>query len=407
MIKFSKTKQYKTIQFHFHFIEELEKDAFAYRFLLTRLLRAHTDFLKSQKDFNKQLTSLYSLVIQDSFYLLENKAITKLTFSMTDYHFVDDNQLFGQVIGFMKDVLFDRKLFLKDSFNEVKRLCQEYVLSIKDRKFDYAKERFTKLMYPNQEYAHPLTGTFEEISNIELDELYDYYIRYFSQASLLLIVDGNLTANDEKLVKKVFEPYTKKALPTFESLALKCANQQFSKELSDTHATFIFVGYSLPITMSDDLYYAAVIANIVLGGFADSRLFLQFREQLGLAYDVESDFSSDRQSLVVFANVENYDYMNAYEELINIVNTFKTAGITNQELTNAKEYLVNVLQSAYDVQQRKAFEIFMFECLGIDLSNSHTIGKVRSVTIEQVEDVLDLLEYSCSFILHGDEKYET
>ena len=401
MIKFISTEQFKTIQFHFQFLEPIEKDAFVYRFLLTRILRSYTDSHPTIKEFNQRLSYLYGMQISDALFTLEDQHIIKLTISIPDYHFIDDQMLLTQTVALIEEVIFKRNPFDQQIFNEVKRVTSEHVATIKERRFEYAKTQFYKQLYQGNDLAHPLSGTLDEILEISSQSLYDYYQRYFLKNPFVLIVNGNLSAEDQNLITQTFNKYvTNKEVKVnrFKGIDLEYHHYQ---ETIDISAAYLFAGYSLPISIQDPLYYAAVLTNLIIGNYPDSSLFRIFREELLLAYDVESDYSYDKGQLLIYANVDSSDCQASFESLISLMSQIISDGVSAEELESAKIYLVNMLKMGTDLQERQAAELFIQVVYQREFSLNDAIKQIMNTTLDDIYDCLSLLELKASYILSG------
>ncbi len=93
------------------------------------------------------------------------------------------------------------------------------------------------------------------------------------------------------------------------------------------------------LKMKDPQYFAATLANYILGGGGEARLFMNLREKNGFTYGAYSSFNTSKYSpsFSAGASVRNDVTDKAVKEFINELNGITT--IKAEELANAKAKL--------------------------------------------------------------------
>jgi zinc protease len=106
-------------------------------------------------------------------------------------------------------------------------------------------------------------------------------------------------------------------------------------------------------------YYATVVANKVLGGGADSRLFLILREQKGWTYGSFSSVSRpfDVGTFEATAEVRNVVTDSALTELLVQLRRIRTETVPDTELVAAKGFLTGVFPLSIETPQQIAGQV--------------------------------------------------
>ena len=194
-------------------------------------------------------------------------------------------------------------------------------------------------MWPDQAMGRDVGGTPESVAEIQQKDIREYMHQQYNPANTVVAVAGNVT--HDEVVDMLVE--TTQDWKPLESLAWEPATDgvqgpvvKFERRRSDqSHVCLAVPGLSL----AHPDRYAFNLMNTILGDGMSSRLFLNLREEQGLAYDVQSSTSSfrDTGALVVYCGVEPQKTNDAVRS---IVEEFKGMHEepSEQELHKAKEY---------------------------------------------------------------------
>ena len=194
-------------------------------------------------------------------------------------------------------------------------------------------------MWPSQAMGRDVGGTPESVADIQQKDIREYMLQQYNPANTVVAVAGNV-AHDE--VVDMLVESTRDWNP-LEPLKWEPATDgvqgpvvKIERRRSDqSHVCLAVPGLSL----AHPDRYAFNLMNTILGDGMSSRLFLNLREEQGLAYDVQSSTSSfrDTGSLVVYCGVEPPKTNDAVKS---IVQEFKGMHEEpgEQELHKAKEY---------------------------------------------------------------------
>ncbi len=179
---------------------------------------------------------------------------------------------------------------------------------------DYPSHRVDQLideiLWPEQAMGRDVGGTLESVANITLDDVREYMERQYNPANTVIAVAGNV---DHAEVVDQVNAATQDWRPR-KPLAWQPAEDYYARRgigsvarVESRQSDQAHVCLGLPgISLTDPDRYPLALLNGVLGDGMSSRLFLNLREEQGLAYDVSSALSHflDCGSLVVYCGVE-------------------------------------------------------------------------------------------------------
>ena len=194
-------------------------------------------------------------------------------------------------------------------------------------------------MWPDQAMVRDVGGTLDTVADIQQKDIREYMHQQYNPANTVVAVAGNVT--HEEVVGMLAE--TTRDWKPLESLDWELATDNVEGPLvkverrhsDQTHLCLGVPGLSL--THPDR--YAFNLMNTILGDGMSSRLFLNLREEQGLAYDVHSSSSNyrDTGALVVYCGVEPSKTNDAVKTIVKEFQGMHQAP-SEQELNKAREY---------------------------------------------------------------------
>ena len=194
-------------------------------------------------------------------------------------------------------------------------------------------------MWPDQAMGRDVGGTPESVADIQQKDIREYMHQQYNPANTVVAVAGNVS--HDEVVDMLVE--TTRDWKPLESLTWEPAVDatggplvKVERRRSDqSHLCLAVPGLSLV----DPDRYAFNIMNTILGDGMSSRLFLNLREEQGLAYDVHSSasFFRDTGALVVYCGVEPQKTNDAVKTIVEELHGMHEEP-SEQELQKAKEY---------------------------------------------------------------------
>lgn len=266
--------------------------------------------------------------------------------SSLSVRFQTDHAHLVELIGFIGEIL-RTPLFPEEEFNVLK---QQQLTSMQGMLSDpqsliYRRLRQRLNPYPESSIHHvpELDVLIERVEALKLEDVKAFYGRNYGTGHAHFSIVGDMDEAEVITALKTsfadwnpnssFERIQKTRLPV--TLADEII------ETPDKKMAVVAAGSSLSMDDTDERYPALLLANYVLGGFAESRLFNRLRQQEGLSYGAYSGFSARAQDKVAALSVlaicapENAE--KAQTVMHEEIDRWLTEPIPEEELAAAKQ----------------------------------------------------------------------
>jgi len=254
-----------------------------------------------------------------------------------------------------------------------------------------AGNTLAKVVFGDDPYGRPGSGTIEGIKAVTLEDLHGFAARMLTRDRLIIGVVGNITAEElAPLLDTAFGGLP--ATGDIPDLAPASVEAEGSVVVLDQNLPQSVVMLAQPgIDRLDEDYYAAYVVNFVLGGGGfGSRLTTEIREKRGLAYSTYSYMIDRQRSALIIAGVSTRN--DAVAESIALIKEewkkLRTTGVTEEELRNAKTYLTGSYPLRFTTTSQIAGALtgIQYYGLGIDYIDRRN-SYIEAVTLEEANRV--------------------
>lgn len=152
-----------------------------------------------------------------------------------------------------------------------------------------------------------------------------------------------------------------------------------------------------------DNYPALLVFSALYGGTATSKLFMNVREKLSLCYYASSAVEAIKGIMVVSSGVEFDKMQQAQDEILAQLEAVKAGDFTEEELTSAKQAVINSYQSALDSRSQLENYWLGAAVAGVGESPEELIGRLKQVTAQDVSTLAQAMELDTVYRLMGKE----
>ena len=201
-----------------------------------------------------------------------------------------------------------------------------------------------QMLWPDHPLGRDVSGTEESVASITRDGLLDHLSTFYTPANTVISVAGNVDhANVVRLVDCLCDGWESHQAAAWEPFLDGQSDPQFRllrRRSEQTHLSIGLPGHA----MNHPDQYALGLLSVVLGEGMSSRLFMEVRENQGLAYDIHSSASNfqDCGAFTISAGVDPKRAHAALETIIAEVSRLKD-GVPEEELDKAKRLTVGRL----------------------------------------------------------------
>ena len=235
-------------------------------------------------------------------------------------------------------------LFLNSTFPEEEMVrekgvvCEEISMN-EDTPEDLCLDLLAQAFYGKENYGRNILGPAANVKGFTVQDIYNYKkARYCPENIVVSFAGGIDPETAQTLVENYFSALEK---GTFEERKPKIVYGRKSlvknKPIEQMHLSIAYP--SVPRGDEREDYITAL--NAILGGSMSARLFQEVREKRGLAYSVYSYLSSfpECASQNIYAGVNPSKVQEAYEAILEVVETMKKKGITEDEFLRSREQM--------------------------------------------------------------------
>lgn len=296
---------------------------------------------------------------------------------------------FPRIIELMADAAINPN-FSGEEFDKEKERYIENLKSDEKNVSAVARRVESALAYgtthPNGEFS-----SIESIEKVTLEDTKAFYEDFFVPENAYLVLIGDLTLKEaKKLVKSNFGKWKAKSpkLTPFAEASNPEATEIDFVDMPNAVQSEIIVQNLVDLKMSDEDYIPALIANQILGGGAEGRLFLNLREDKGYTYGSYSGIGSSKDTKARFratAQVRNAVTDSAVVQILEEVKRIRIELVNQEDLKNAKEKYKGSFVRSLERPQTVANFALNIETQGLDGDFYETyLSRIDAVTAEEV-----------------------
>ncbi len=313
-----------------------------------------------------------------------------ISFSATNAFASSLSKYFPRVLEMMADAAINPN-FTQEEFEKEKA---KLITGIKAQENDVsaiASKAQLALAYGKNHPYGEITSA-ETVNNVTLFDVEQYYRKNFVSANAYLVVIGDVEFDQVKdLVTKAFTPWTRAVPPTYSYSDPKDA--QYTQinfvDMPNAVQSEVTVQNIINLKMKDDDYLPALVANQILGGGGEGRLFLNLREDKGYTYGSYSSIRDDKYEPVRFtaqAQVRNMVTDSSVVEILKEIDRIKNEPVTAEELKNTKAKYVGRFVMALERPETVANYALNIEKEGLPKDFYKTyLERINAISVDDVQ----------------------
>jgi len=297
---------------------------------------------------------------------------------------------FPEVLALMADGIKNSQ-FTQEEFDKEVKVTLDGIKSGEKSVTNIARRVENVLTYGKN---HPF-GEFvtkASVNKITLENVKTFYNTYYKPNNGYLIIEGDINPKEiKKLVEELFNDWAKGTIPS----------QDIPKptNVSTTEINFvnmpnavqseIAIVNNIDLKLGDKDYYAALLANQILGGGGTARLFQNLREDKAYTYGSYSSVNQSRDAAIfkATASVRNMVTDSSVVELQKEITKIRYQKVSAEELKNVKEKYIGSF--VMDVQKPRTAANYALNIARYSLPSdfyANYIENINAVTIEDVQD---------------------
>ncbi len=311
---------------------------------------------------------------------------------LTSYWCKVADQHFPVAIDLISDLLHNSRLDPTDIEKERQIIIEEINMSrdLPQFKVDLLVD---ESIWKGQAMGRDVAGSKESVSAITREQMLAYISRRYVANNAVVSITGNISV--EKATESVVEAFRwwkagdiPKTTPTVHNQTAK----RVVLETKTCEQSHICLGVPAVSILDPDRFPVGLL-SVILGEGMSSRLFLEIREKLGLAYDIRSYTTQhlDTGSMIVYAGVDPKKTTTAVAAIVEQLALAKN-GVPEGELAKAKELAKGRLLLRMEDSRNVAAWMGAQELLtGRIMTLDEVINGIDAVTTDDIKRVANQL----------------
>lgn len=241
------------------------------------------------------------------------------------------------------DVITDmirRPLMSAEEVEKERGVIIEELNMYRDSPADWVNVLADEAMWPGLALGREVAGSRETVESLTREILLDYKARHYTPANLVISIAGNVSR--ERALEAVSErlgDWPTAPTPSWRACPIPTGAPRVRLETRPTEQTNLCL-LTPGISHTDPRHYALTLLNAALGDGMSSRLFVEIRERLGLAYDIGSSpsYYHDTGAFSISAGVEPKRAAPTIAAIAHELRRLREEPLSPEELSRAKEY---------------------------------------------------------------------
>ena len=298
---------------------------------------------------------------------------------------------FPRVLELMASAVLE-PLFTQEEFDRQKNLIKES-LKTGEKDVGTAADRVESFITYGSQHPNGEFITQESLDKASLQDAIDFYNNYSSPSNAYLVIIGDVNYDEIKSkVTNLFGSWDSKEVS---SISFPSPNNPDETEIifvdmPNGVQSVVSVINTVEFNKKNSDYFAALVANRILGGGGAGRLFNNLREDKGWTYGSYSGISESYKTkglVIAQAQVRNEVTDSAAVELLMELDKMKNTYVLDEELNSAKaKYTGNFVLSLENPSTIAGFaRNIITQDLPEDYYNSF-LENINSVTKEDVQN---------------------
>jgi len=328
-----------------------------------------------------------------------------LSFSLSyldNKYAIDGEDICESATALLKDMIFnplaDGGSFALDYVEQEKQNLSDRISGLFNDKRLYSLERCKELMFDKEAYGVGEMGDRETLGTFDAKSLYAFYEKVINQALVVITYVGKKSGFTLRGFSDMFAA-RKNAMP----ITQICNEVTSVREIIDPmelNQSKLNMGFR----MSDAALKspeACCLFNVLYGGSATSKLFMNVRERLSLCYYCSSQVDRFKNIVLVSSGIEASKYEQARKEIESQLAAVASGDFSEDELNDAKMYLIDSLYGMADSKSMLASKMISGVFRDELKTPEEEAEEIRKVTREMIMEIAAGVSLDTVYFLKG------
>jgi predicted Zn-dependent peptidase len=404
-----RTAKFKTFLIALRFAGAFSHETLNARSILPELLLDGTKTWPSREALQQQMDGLYGLSVTPSTDKMGRQSVISLDLKAVDGRYLPEaTPTLIPALDLLQEIVYRPKLYRgrfrkKNTEEEIRLLREEFEAEYADKP-EWAYQRFMKLMFAGELHQFRAKGDPETLESLGADDLARAYHALLENDRVTILVVGDFDPRDvaEAVASRFRFGGKEPKLPWLDDEIPPFREPRLIREIGDFRQARIHVGFRLPIRFGDPDFYAATLANAVLGEFDHSRLFRKVREEHSLCYFIQSQYDSNKGFLSVHAGTDPDQTDRVLTLIEETIQDLRAGDLSLEELALAKESVAKRIRQNADSPDQLAMLDYLYHgLLGRGYSPEWSLSRLAEVGPKAVISVFRRMWLDLTYVAGG------
>ena len=384
--------------------------------VIPAVLKRGTANLKTQEEISKKLENMYGASFDCGIEKIGDNHVIKFYLESLNDKFVpqsDNVSTLKESVNLLFDIIlnpFIQNNKFKDEYVETEKNNIKLLIESKiDNKDQYALNRCIEEMYKNKPYGLYKYGYVEDLEKIDSENLFNYYLEMINTSKIDILISGDLNKEEvidvvknNENIKKLIERKPNNIVNNEQT-----ENKENDKEKEieieekmDIGQGKLVIGMNVNINDYNSKFPVSIY-NVILGESATSKLFQNVREKASLAYTARSNYVRQKNNIYIRCGIEIENYEKALNIIKEQLEDMKQGNFTDEDLENAKKYMVSGIKSVQDEQDSEITYYIGQELSGKLTTFEEYIEEINKVRVEDVKNVANKININTIYFLRN------
>lgn len=404
-----RNNKFKSNLISFYIIRPLKREEVTKNALLPLVLRRGTGNYNSSLDIERKLEELYGSDLSIGVTKKGEKQIIRISIEGVENKYADGINILKQKIELLNEIinnpLIENGKFVDKYVELEKRNLSERIKGRINDKKQYAIDRCIESMCKEENFKIYKYGYEEDLKEIGSKILFDHYKKILKTSPIEICVVGNI--DKEEILKYLTELIKEKRIDTEEiqreNIDIDVIEEKEVIDEMDINQGKLCIGYRTKVPYESNLYEAFLIANHILGGGPDSKLFLNVREKESLAYYIYARSYKYKSIMIIASGIEFDKYDQSVKIIKEQVSEMLNGNFTDKDIEQSKKSIITSLKTILD-DNFSISEFYLNKAITAEEKNiEDIINNINNVKKEDIIRSLQNLKLDTVYFLKGNK----
>jgi len=290
----------------------------------------------------------------------------------------------------ISELLFNN-IFEEKEFRQESKIILNELAEASDDPTLRVEELLLKSLFKNHPVKRPIGGFPKTIKQLTLDQLSKAHEMNYVPQNMILILTGNFSEENSKLVLENFEYKTNEITPSRKEHFIESAKPKALaiEQKAGIAQTYLSIGARTVCSSHKDGPTLDLISAILAGG-ASSRLFIKLREENALTYDVNADHNMgvDWGYFNISCAVKNKNLVKAKKLVFKELSKLGIEKVTVDELERSKNLIIADILRGMD-NPKDSSNILAYMEMQFN-SEKSLVGYIDDLNVVSCENIMEV-----------------